>query len=111
MLEQLLGAVSAAVSALGGGCSNLENGNNSNANASATTNDKQKPCPTTGASQMSVHSGRMEAKGSIFRSELSRKKELEKSKKMYFAPKAANKSDSGSVYKQKSRYFGDGIAV
>jgi hypothetical protein len=74
---------------------------------SSETLSKQKPCPTAGASQMSVHRGRMEAKGSIFRSELSRKKELEKSKEMYFAPKAANKSDGGSVYKQKSRYFGD----
>ena len=65
---------------------------------------EQRPCPTAGAPHISVCRGSIEAKGSIFRSELSRKKELEESNDMYFAPKAAN---GDSVYKQKSRYFSD----
>jgi hypothetical protein len=68
---------------------------------------EQKPCPTAGASHISVHRGRMEAKGSIFTSELNRKRELEKVNEICFAPKAANNSDGDSVYKQKSRCVGD----
>jgi hypothetical protein len=58
---------------------------------------EQKGCAT-------ARGGRMEEKASIFRSDLSRKRELEKSNEIYSAPKAAN---CDSIYKQKSRNFSD----
>lgn len=68
---------------------------------------EQKPCATAGASHIPVRRGGMDAKDGIFRSELSRKRKLEKSNEMCVAPKATNNSDGDSAYKQKSQYFSD----